>query len=53
MEERWKKSSRSSGANTCVELGSSGAAIRDSKNPDGPRIEVSWQTLVAAMKRAH
>jgi Domain of unknown function (DUF397) len=38
----WRKSSRSSGgANNCVEVAARDevAAIRDSKNPDGPVLE--------------
>lgn len=37
----WRKASRSqNGANNCVELakGQAWAAIRDSKNPDGPAM---------------
>jgi hypothetical protein len=35
---RWRKSSRSSDTNTCVEvaLAGSAAALRDSKHTDGP-----------------
>jgi Domain of unknown function (DUF397) len=33
MEARWKRSSRSTGANNCVELVHTLSALRDSKNP--------------------
>lgn len=49
-KERWRKSSRTQGANNCVELGSSGA-VRDSKNPDGPVLRVTVAELVSAVKR--
>ncbi|HCT78233.1 MAG TPA: DUF397 domain-containing protein [Micromonosporaceae bacterium] len=37
---RWRKSSRSSETNTCVEVAFAGsaAALRDSKNPTGPAL---------------
>lgn len=39
----WRKSSRSNGSNTCVEVGSvtSGAVVRDSTNPDGDVLSFS------------
>jgi hypothetical protein len=39
----WRKSSRSTGANACVEVadGAGWAAVRDSKDPDGPVLVVS------------
>jgi uncharacterized protein DUF397 len=40
----WRKSSRSSGGgNECVEVADLGSAVavRDSKNPDGPRLAFS------------
>jgi hypothetical protein len=53
---RWRKSSRSSGqGGDCVELaGLAGmVAIRDSKNPDGPKLAFGageWAAFVAAVK---
>lgn len=50
VPERWRKSSRSGQDTNCVELGSSGAAVRDSKNPDGPRLILEVGDLLAAVK---
>lgn len=49
MEATWKRASRSEGANNCVELHPDGA-VRDSKNPDGPILEVELGGLVSAVK---
>ncbi|OLF17411.1 DUF397 domain-containing protein [Actinophytocola xanthii] len=46
---RWRKSSRSSGQDTCVELASFGA-VRDSKNAAGPRLAADVRALVEAVK---
>lgn len=46
---RWRKSSRSSGQQTCVELANSGA-VRDSKNPVGPTLAADLAALLAAVK---
>lgn len=48
-DTRWRKSRRSEQQGACVELGSSGA-IRDSKNPDGPRLTLEVHGLIAAVK---
>lgn len=45
----WRKSSRSSGQDTCVELANKGA-VRDSKNPLGPILVVDTKALVHAVK---
>jgi hypothetical protein len=47
---RWRKSSLSDGQDTCVELAHTGAAVRDSKNPDGPTLAVAIHRLLAAVK---
>lgn len=51
---RWRKSSHSGGGNDCVEIAgaASGAVVRDSKNPDGPRLRfgaADWSTFVHGM----
>ncbi len=56
-EPRWRKSSFSgAGAEDCVEVASLAPhmiAVRDSKNPTGPRLhftQVQWSMLVDAIK---
>jgi hypothetical protein len=47
-ELRWRKASRSAqGTDSCVELASAGRiiAVRDSKDPDGPRLVFSRSAL--------
>lgn len=46
----WRKSSRSSGQDTCVEVHRGLAAVRDSKNASGPSLEGDVVALVAAIK---
>jgi Domain of unknown function (DUF397) len=52
----WRKSTYSAGNGACVEIaeGPDGVAVRDSKHPDGPMIEVTraeWRAFVDAVKR--
>lgn len=49
VELAWRKSSHSGDQSDCVELAYEGA-IRDSKNPDGGRIEVPLAGLIAMAK---
>lgn len=45
----WRKSSRSSGQDTCVEVANTGA-VRDSKNLAGPVLVVDVNALLTAVK---
>jgi hypothetical protein len=52
----WRKSSRSAGNGNCVEVcfGSGSVAVRDSKDPDGPILELGlepWRHFVASARR--
>jgi Domain of unknown function (DUF397) len=54
----WRKSSHSSGQGACVEVADLRAAIavRDSKDPDGPRLvfpTADWQAFTDAVKAGH
>lgn len=57
----WRKSTRSAGADNCVEVaagteGRAWAAVRDSKDPDGPVLVVSpaaFTAFVRAVSRLH
>jgi hypothetical protein len=47
---RWRKSSFSGGDNgDCIELGHTGS-VRDSKNPNGPRLTLEFGGLLTAVK---
>ena len=54
-EVRWFKSTRSAGNGACVEVAHllGGIAVRDSKDPDGPRLQFdrdSWNAFVGSMR---
>jgi Domain of unknown function (DUF397) len=46
---RWRKSTRSSDTNTCVEVAFAGQVVglRDSKNADGPLLAISAASFAA------
>lgn len=46
---KWRKSTRSDQQGACVELSPFGA-VRDSKNQQGPVLEVALEGLLAAVK---
>lgn len=51
----WRKSSRSGSSGSCVEVAGSpdAIAVRDSKDPDGPRLRVTpgqWRTFLAGLR---
>ena len=50
VEVAWQKSSHSSNGSSCVELSSDLAAVRDSKNPDGPTLRADLRRLVRMIK---
>ena len=45
----WRKSSRSTGGQECIEVAQAGTSclVRDSKNPDGARLAFSPQAWAA------
>jgi hypothetical protein len=52
---QWRKARRSAGNGACVEVApvNGQVAVRDSKNPDGSRLQYpaqSWQAFVASVK---
>jgi hypothetical protein len=52
-ETRWRKSSRSTSGDSCVEAAHTHDMVRDSKNPDGPALRVDLSGMVAAIKTGH
>jgi hypothetical protein len=51
--QAWKKSSRSTETNNCVEVANTLGAVRDSKNPSGPVLTVPMAGVVAEIKGGH
>jgi hypothetical protein len=49
----WRKSSRSTGGQDCIEVAQTeeSCMVRDSKNPDGARLAVSRQAWIAFTRR--
>lgn len=48
VDPRWRKSSRSTNTESCVELNGDLDAVRDSKNPNGPTLPVTALTTFVA-----
>lgn len=49
---RWRKSTRSGSQSDCVEVAHSLDLMRDSKNPDGPRLAIRPAGLAAFLAAA-
>ena len=47
---RWIKSSYTYGNGNCVELATTLDRLRDSKDPDGPKLKVDVSTFLRAVK---
>jgi hypothetical protein len=50
VEVSWQKSSFSSNGSSCVELSLELAAVRDSKNPDGPILTADLRHFVRTIQ---
>ncbi|HVV23285.1 MAG TPA: DUF397 domain-containing protein [Pseudonocardiaceae bacterium] len=50
---RWRKSSRSNQETACVEIAHTLDRVRDSKNPDGPTLNIDATALLAGLKAGH
>jgi hypothetical protein len=46
----WRKSSKSDTGAQCVEVRNDLAAVRDSKNPDGPTLTVDLTRLLTTVR---
>jgi len=46
----WRKSSKSNTGGSCVEVRNDLAAIRDSKNPDGPTLTVDLPAFLTTVR---
>jgi hypothetical protein len=52
-ETRWRKASRSGEEGNCIELAHTLDAVRDSKDPEGPRLVVNVLSLLGAIHATH
>lgn len=50
VEVSWRKSTFSSNGTSCVELSNDLAAVRDSKNTEGPTLRVDLRRFVNALR---
>jgi hypothetical protein len=55
---RWRKPARSGSNGNCVEIASTGTAVavRDSRDPHGPRLAFTpdrWRAFTAAIRTQH
>lgn len=57
LTRAWRKASRSNGSGACVEVAvftDGTIGVRDSKNPDGPRLTFTpaeWEAFLAGAKQ--
>lgn len=51
--QSWRKSSRSTETDNCVEVANTLGALRDSKNPGGPTLAVDLVPMLTAIKSGH
>ena len=47
---RWRKSSRSTNTDSCVEIAHTLDQVRDSKNTNGPTLRADVQRLIAEVR---
>ncbi|HEV8562723.1 MAG TPA: DUF397 domain-containing protein [Actinophytocola sp.] len=47
---QWRRSSFSSNGEACIEVSHDLAAVRDSKNPEGPTLRVNLRQFVSAIQ---
>ncbi|MPZ81911.1 MAG: DUF397 domain-containing protein [Actinophytocola sp.] len=50
VEVSWRKASFSSNGSACVEVSHDLAAVRDSKNPEGPTLGVDLRRFVSVIR---
>lgn len=50
VPDDWRKSSRSTQSNSCVEVSRLRSAVRDSKNPAGPMLAIDLTGMIAAVR---